>query len=210
MACSPRRRRCRPGRRAGSTCSSRAPTARCGTSGSRTAGAAGRASAASSRARRPPSRGARIASTCSSRGTDSALWHKWWALVPTVRLHAKVLTAPNVAVATDGATDARGLRAAGIAVELASTENLNLPAAQRLSTSVPARWATRRPSRTSCSPTATTPAPTMSWSTSFARRCRRSTGAPRTRRAGRVRSSRKARRSGRSATRSDTSSACST
>ncbi|MFD9903568.1 hypothetical protein [Streptomyces sp. NPDC059063] len=62
------------------------------------------------------------------RGTDNAMWHKWWTKVPTVRLHAKVLTAPNVSV-TDAVARMREVYAtAGIAVELASTENLNLPA----------------------------------------------------------------------------------
>jgi hypothetical protein len=61
-------------------------------------------------------------------GTDSALWHKWWALVPTVRLHTKVLTAPNIAVNTmvQRMRDVYG--SVGIAVQHASTENLNLPA----------------------------------------------------------------------------------
>jgi hypothetical protein len=61
-------------------------------------------------------------------GTDSALWHKWWALVPTVRLHAKVLTAPNIPINTmvQRMRDVYG--PAGIAVQLASTENLNFPA----------------------------------------------------------------------------------
>jgi hypothetical protein len=61
-------------------------------------------------------------------GTDSALWHKWWALVPTVRLHAKVLTAPNVAVNTVIQRMREVYASAGIAVQHASTENLNFPA----------------------------------------------------------------------------------
>ena len=60
-------------------------------------------------------------------GTDSAMWHKWWSAVPTVRVHAKVLTAPNI----PGATMLQRMRdvyaSVGIAVEHASTENLNLP-----------------------------------------------------------------------------------
>jgi hypothetical protein len=61
-------------------------------------------------------------------GTDSALWHKWWALVPTVRLHAKVLTAPAIPVATMVDRMREVYATAGIAVQLVSTENLNLPA----------------------------------------------------------------------------------
>jgi hypothetical protein len=47
--------------------------------------------------------------------------------VPTVRLHAKILTAPNVAIgaAVSRMRDVYG--AAGIAVQLVSTENLTLP-----------------------------------------------------------------------------------
>jgi hypothetical protein len=61
-------------------------------------------------------------------GTDQATWHKWWGLVPTVRLHAKVLTNPTVAIQTmvDRMRDVYAT--CGIRVELASTENLNLPA----------------------------------------------------------------------------------
>ncbi len=61
-------------------------------------------------------------------GTDSALWHKWWATVPTVRLHAKVLTQPNIPVNTMVQRMREVYGAVGIAVELASTETLNLPA----------------------------------------------------------------------------------
>jgi Repeat of unknown function (DUF346) len=61
-------------------------------------------------------------------GTDSAMWHKWWALVPTVRLHAKVLTAPNIAMATMIDRMREVYASAGILVQHASTENLNLPA----------------------------------------------------------------------------------
>ncbi|MFF7872171.1 hypothetical protein ACFZCT_37885, partial [Streptomyces qaidamensis] len=61
-------------------------------------------------------------------GTDSAMWHRWWALASTVRLHAKILTAPNVAVADAVARMREVYASAGIAVELASTENLNFPA----------------------------------------------------------------------------------
>ena len=45
-------------------------------------------------------RGDRTAIDTFVMGTDSALWHKWWALVPTVRVHAKVLTAPTIPIAT--------------------------------------------------------------------------------------------------------------
>jgi hypothetical protein len=61
-------------------------------------------------------------------GTDSALWHKWWAQVPTVRLHTKILTAPNVAVDTAIQRMREVYGSVGIAVVHASTENLNLPA----------------------------------------------------------------------------------
>jgi hypothetical protein len=61
-------------------------------------------------------------------GTDSAMWHKWWAHVPTVRLHAKVLTAPNVPVATAVQRMREVYASCGIAVQHVTTENLNLPA----------------------------------------------------------------------------------
>ncbi|MFJ8596611.1 tachylectin-related carbohydrate-binding protein [Streptomyces sp. NPDC093598] len=48
--------------------------------------------------------------------------------VPTVRLHAKILTAPNVAVTDAVARMSEVYATAGIKVELASTENLDLPA----------------------------------------------------------------------------------
>ena len=60
-------------------------------------------------------------------GTDSAMWHKWWSAVPTVRVHAKVLTAPNIPVATMLQRMRDVYASVGIAVEHASTENLNLP-----------------------------------------------------------------------------------
>ena len=46
---------------------------------------------------------------------------------PTVRLHAKVLTAPNVTVATAVQRMREVYASVGINVQLASTENLNLP-----------------------------------------------------------------------------------
>ena len=46
---------------------------------------------------------------------------------PTVRLHAKILTAPNVSVTTAVQRMQDVYGAAGINVQLASTENLNLP-----------------------------------------------------------------------------------
>jgi hypothetical protein len=67
------------------------------------------------------------------RGTDSAIWHKWWSgSAPSgaqarVRLHTKVLTAPNVDVATAIQRMRDVYASAGIAVEHASNENLNLP-----------------------------------------------------------------------------------
>ena len=48
--------------------------------------------------------------------------------VPTVRLHAKVLTAPNVGVATAVQRMREVYASVGIAVQLVSTENLDLPA----------------------------------------------------------------------------------
>jgi hypothetical protein len=48
--------------------------------------------------------------------------------VPTVRLHAKVLTAPNVSVDTAVQRMRDVYATAGIRVQLVSTENLNLPA----------------------------------------------------------------------------------
>jgi hypothetical protein len=60
-------------------------------------------------------------------GTDSAMWHKWWSAVPTVRVHAKVLTAPNIPIATMLQRMRDVYASVGIAVEHASTENLNLP-----------------------------------------------------------------------------------
>ncbi|MDD7942985.1 hypothetical protein PHK61_31740, partial [Actinomycetospora lutea] len=61
------------------------------------------------------------------RGTDNALWHKWWARVPTVRLHTKILTAPTVPVATMVQRMREVYATAGVLVVWASTENLNLP-----------------------------------------------------------------------------------
>jgi hypothetical protein len=61
-------------------------------------------------------------------GTDSALWHKWWALVPTVRLHTKVLAAPSVPVATAVQRMQEVYRSIGIPVVWASNEALTLPA----------------------------------------------------------------------------------
>ena len=61
------------------------------------------------------------------RGTDNALWHKWWGVVPTVRLHTKVLTAPNIALNTMVQRMTEVYGSVGIAVQHASTENLNFP-----------------------------------------------------------------------------------
>ncbi|MEV5019356.1 hypothetical protein AB0K79_32900, partial [Streptomyces sp. NPDC053782] len=64
-------------------------------------------------------------------GFDNRVWSTFWNehhTVSTVRLHAKILTAPNVPVA-DAVDRMREVYAsAGIAVELASTEDLDLPA----------------------------------------------------------------------------------
>jgi hypothetical protein len=47
--------------------------------------------------------------------------------VPTVRLHAKILTAPNVSLATAEQRMRDLYSSVGITVQLVSTENLNLP-----------------------------------------------------------------------------------
>jgi hypothetical protein len=60
-------------------------------------------------------------------GTNSAMWHRWWSAVQTVRLHAKVLTAPAVAVNAAVQRMREVYATRGIGVELASTENLDLP-----------------------------------------------------------------------------------
>ncbi len=61
-------------------------------------------------------------------GTDSAMWHRWWAQVPVVRLHTKVLTQPNVPIATSIEQMRTVYASRGIAVQHVSNENLNLPA----------------------------------------------------------------------------------
>ncbi len=60
-------------------------------------------------------------------GIDSTVWHKWWQPLPTVRLHAKVLTAPDVSVADAVARAREVFATVGIAVQLVTTENLTLP-----------------------------------------------------------------------------------
>jgi predicted Zn-dependent protease len=63
-----------------------------------------------------------------ARGMDSAMFHKWWALVPTVRLHFKILTAPTTFTTAQMLASMRQVyNAHGIAVQLATTENLSLP-----------------------------------------------------------------------------------
>ena len=47
--------------------------------------------------------------------------------MPTVRLHAKILTAPNVSIATAEQRMRDLYASVGITVQLVSTENLNLP-----------------------------------------------------------------------------------
>jgi predicted Zn-dependent protease len=62
------------------------------------------------------------------RGTDNAMWHKWWARVPTVRLHIKVLTNPSNFTINQMVDAMRQVyEAYGIRVVVGSTENLNLP-----------------------------------------------------------------------------------
>jgi hypothetical protein len=59
---------------------------------------------------------------------NSAMWHRWWALVPTVRLHFKVLTNPtSFTVQQMLASMQTVYNANGFAVQLVTTENLNLP-----------------------------------------------------------------------------------
>jgi len=64
-----------------------------------------------------------------ARGGDNAMWHRWWALAPTVRLHVKVLTTPNVPIATSIQNMRNVYASRGIAVQHVSTETLNVPAA---------------------------------------------------------------------------------
>jgi hypothetical protein len=63
-----------------------------------------------------------------ARGMNNHMYHKWWSQVPTVRLHMKVLTNPTsftIAQMVDGMRQVYNSR--GFAVQVASTENLNLP-----------------------------------------------------------------------------------
>ena len=65
---------------------------------------------------------------CFARGLNSAMWHRWWALVPTVRLHFKVLSNPTSFTTAQMLAGMRQVyNANGFAVQLVSTENLNLP-----------------------------------------------------------------------------------
>ena len=67
------------GCRTGSTASPVAPTSRCGTAGGMAApGVAGKAWAASSWSSRTASAGASNRIDCFARGTDLAMWHRWW------------------------------------------------------------------------------------------------------------------------------------
>ena len=65
---------------------------------------------------------------CFAIGMNSAMWHRWWALVPTVRLHFKILTTPTSFPLNQMLANMRTVyNASGIAVQLVTTENLNLP-----------------------------------------------------------------------------------
>ena len=56
------------------------------------------------------------------------MWHRWWALVPTVRLHFKILTNPTSFNVNQMLANMQTVyNASGIAVQLVTTENLNLP-----------------------------------------------------------------------------------
>ena len=55
------------------------------------------------------------------------MWHKWWSVRPTVRPHANVPTAPDVAVNNAVQRMREVYATARIGVELVSTENVNLP-----------------------------------------------------------------------------------
>jgi hypothetical protein len=59
---------------------------------------------------------------------DNHMWHRWWALVPTVRLHVKILTTPTTFTIDQMVQNMRQVYATcGISVTVASTETLNLP-----------------------------------------------------------------------------------
>src|SRR6266496_1433828 len=65
---------------------------------------------------------------CFARGMNSAMWHRWWALVPTVRLHFKILGNPTSFTVNQMLASMQTVyNANGFAVQLGSTENLNLP-----------------------------------------------------------------------------------
>jgi len=56
------------------------------------------------------------------------MWHRWWALVPTVRLHFKILGNPTSFTVNQMLASMQTVyNANGFAVQLGSTENLNLP-----------------------------------------------------------------------------------
>ena len=63
-----------------------------------------------------------------ARGQNDRMMHKWWRLVPTVRLHVKILTNPTTFTIDQMVAGMRQVyHSRGIAVQVASTENLNLP-----------------------------------------------------------------------------------
>ena len=92
-----------------STRSCAAPTTTCGTSGGTAPpGTAGRISAGCIDGTPAAVSWGPNRIDCFARGMDSSMWHRWWALAPTVRLHFKILTAP-----TSFSIDADGRRRCG-------------------------------------------------------------------------------------------------
>ena len=142
------RRRLR-GRRTGSTPSSAAPTTTCGTSGGTPGWSGwedlgGIIDGAPAAVSWGPNR-----IDCFALGMNSAMWHRWWALVPTVRLHFKILTTPTSFTINQMLANMRTVyNASGIAVQLVTTENLNLPLLNDLDVGAVHDGQRRRQSRT--------------------------------------------------------------
>jgi hypothetical protein len=86
---------------------------------------------------------------CFARGMDNSMWHKWWSLIPTVRLHEDPHQ-PDGRDQYHGRPDARGVRHRGINVVVASTENLNQPALNDVDVGHSSRGKPRQ-NRISCS-----------------------------------------------------------
>jgi hypothetical protein len=63
-----------------------------------------------------------------ARGMNNHMYHKWWSRVPTVRLHVKVLTNPTTFTINQMVAGMQQVyNSRGLAVQVASTENLTLP-----------------------------------------------------------------------------------